>query len=149
VLCNVSHAVRCISIFTSAKEVMISSLFVCLFVCLFIASLRQNFRTDLHGIFREGWQWANEQKIKFWWLSGSRIRIRIATLVRRALAEVGTVPVLLVVTHFTLLDSLLLLHCVVYGRRRILGHAISCSVASLCGGDCSHGTFGTICRAQH
>ena len=92
---------------------MISSLFVCLFVCVFIASLRQNFRTDLHGIFREGWQWANEQKIKFWWLSGSRIRIRIATLVRRALAEVGTVPVLLVVTPFALLDSLQLLHCAV------------------------------------
>jgi len=27
---------------------------------------------DLHEIFSEGWQWANEQMIKFWWLSGSR-----------------------------------------------------------------------------
>jgi len=27
---------------------------------------------DLHEIFREGWQWANEQTIKFWWRSGSR-----------------------------------------------------------------------------
>jgi len=35
-------------------------------------------------------------KIKFWWRSGSGIRIRIATLVRRALADVCTVPVLLV-----------------------------------------------------
>ena len=34
--------------------------------------------------------------IKFWWRSGSRIWIRIATLVRRALAGVCTVPVLLV-----------------------------------------------------
>jgi len=36
--------------------------------------------------------------IKFWWRSGSRIRkrIRIAILVRRALAEVCTAPVLLV-----------------------------------------------------
>jgi len=25
---------------------------------------------DLHEIFRKGWQWANEQMIKFWWLSG-------------------------------------------------------------------------------
>jgi len=34
--------------------------------------------------------------IKFWWQSGSRNRIRIATLVRRDLVEVCTVPVLLV-----------------------------------------------------
>jgi len=42
--------------FTSAKEVMYSSLFVCLsalFVCL-LAALHNNFRTDLHEIFREG-----------------------------------------------------------------------------------------------
>jgi len=26
---------------------------------------------DLHEIFREGWQWANEQMIKVWWQSGS------------------------------------------------------------------------------
>ena len=44
---------------------------------------------------------------KFWWRSGSRIRIwiRIATLVRRALAEVGTVPVLLVY-YTTRLDNI-------------------------------------------
>jgi len=34
--------------------------------------------------------------IKFWWRSGSRIRIRISTLVRRALEGKCTVPVLLV-----------------------------------------------------
>jgi len=34
----------------------------CLFVCP-LATLRRNFRTDLHEIFREGWQWANEQTI--------------------------------------------------------------------------------------
>jgi len=27
---------------------------------------------DLHEIFREGWQWASEQVIKFWWLSRSQ-----------------------------------------------------------------------------
>jgi len=36
----------------------------CLSVCL-LATLCKNFRMDLHEIFREGWQWANEQMIKF------------------------------------------------------------------------------------
>jgi len=45
---------------------------VCLFVCL-LATLSKNFGTDLHEIFWEGWQWSNEQMIKFWWRSGSRI----------------------------------------------------------------------------
>ena len=76
---------------------MFSSLFVCLPVYL-LATLRKNLLTDLYEIFREGRQWANEQTIKFWSRSGSgiRIRIRIVTLVRRALAEVCTVPMLLV-----------------------------------------------------
>jgi len=26
---------------------------------------------DLHAIFKERWQWANEQMIKFWWWFGS------------------------------------------------------------------------------
>jgi len=38
---------------------------VCLSVCL-LATSRKNFRTDLHEIFREGWQWASEQMAKFW-----------------------------------------------------------------------------------
>ena len=80
---------------TSAKKVVLSSLFVCL-----LATLRKNFPTDLHEISREGWQWITKQTIKFWWRSGSRIRIRIATLVRCALAEVCTVPVLLVYIMF-------------------------------------------------
>ena len=73
---------------------------VCLSVCLSVSNFAQkNFGTDLHEIFREGWQWASEQMVKFWWRSGSRIRIhiriQIVTLVRCALAEVCTVPVLL------------------------------------------------------
>jgi len=61
---------------------MQSSLFVvCLSVCL-LASLRKNFKTDLHKIFKEGWQWVNEQTIKFWWPSGSRIRVRIRIRIR-------------------------------------------------------------------
>jgi len=67
----------------------------CSSVCL-LATLRKNFVMDLHEILRESWQWASEQMIKFWWRSGSRIQLRIATLVRGALAEVCTVPVLLV-----------------------------------------------------
>jgi len=61
----------------------------CLFVCL-LATLRKNVQTYLHEIetFREGWQWANEHMFKFWWRSGSRSRMRIATLVKRALAEI-------------------------------------------------------------
>ena len=43
---------------------------VCLSVCLF-ATLHKNLQTDLHKIFVEGRQWANEQVIKFWWRSGS------------------------------------------------------------------------------
>ena len=39
-------------------------------VCL-LATLRKNFQTALHVIFREGWQWASEQTVKFWWRSGS------------------------------------------------------------------------------
>ena len=60
-------------------------------------------------IFREGWQWANEQTVKFWWRSGSRIRIRIriATLVRRALPEVCTVQVPLVIYLFIYVNSLI------------------------------------------
>jgi len=42
----------------------------CLFVCL-LATLRKNFWTNLHEISREGWQWASEQTITFWWRSGS------------------------------------------------------------------------------
>jgi len=44
---------------------------VCLFLCL-LATLRKNLRTDLHEIFKDGWQWANEQIVKFWWQSGLR-----------------------------------------------------------------------------
>ena len=63
----------------------------CLSVSL-LATLRKNVRTDLHEIFRNGWQRSNEQMVKFWWRSGSRIRIRIriVTLVIRVLAEVYT-----------------------------------------------------------
>jgi len=54
------------TIITSAKEVMFLLLFVYLAVCL-LASLRKNFGMCLHEICREGWQWANEQMVKFWW----------------------------------------------------------------------------------
>jgi len=41
-------------VITSAKEVMFLSLFICLSVVCLLATLRKNFRTDLHEIFREG-----------------------------------------------------------------------------------------------
>ena len=43
----------------------------CLFVCLFVSNFAQKLQTDLHEIFREGWQWASKQMIKFWWWPGS------------------------------------------------------------------------------
>jgi len=47
------------AVIISAKMVvMFSSLFVCLSVSNFAG---KNFRTDLHEIFREGWQLADEQ----------------------------------------------------------------------------------------
>jgi len=40
--------------------------YVIVIVCL-LATLHKNLWTDLHEIFRKGWQWANEQMMKFWW----------------------------------------------------------------------------------
>ena len=79
----------------------------------------------MREIFKEGLQWAIEQVIKFWWRFGRHMdtgivfQIRhyweiwkvvnghslmlicqIAALVRRALAEVCTVPVLQVLLYF-------------------------------------------------
>jgi len=46
--------------------------YVFVVVCLSVSNFAQkNFQTDWHGIFREGWQWASEQMVKFWWRSGS------------------------------------------------------------------------------
>jgi len=42
-----------------------------MFVCLSVSNFAQKFQTDLHEIFRKGWQWASKQVIKFWWRSGS------------------------------------------------------------------------------
>jgi len=68
----------------------------------------------LHEIFREGWQWVNEQMIKFWWRSRTHSSVGgtdIMTLVRRALTEVRTVPVLLVV--ITAFSFTMLVFCLV------------------------------------
>jgi len=78
------------------------------FVCL-LATLRKNFGTDLHEIFREGWSWAIEQMTTFSCRSRTDSPddgIDITTLVRRALAEVCTVPVLLVLLWVHLSASL-------------------------------------------
>jgi len=62
--------------------------FVCLSVCLFVSNFAQTLPNGFAWNLREGWQWANEQMFKFWWRSGS--------VSRRPLAEICTVPVLLV-----------------------------------------------------
>jgi len=61
-----------------------------------LATLRKNFRADLHEIFREGWQLANQQMINF---DGDPNQGSGSGSVSQhcALAEVCTVPVLLVV----------------------------------------------------
>ena len=89
------------------------------FVMSVSKTLHKNIQTDVRAIFREGWQWANEQLIKFWWRSGSLSGYRdcfpgsslLGDTARRCsarhvvagiaiqlwpLAEVCTVPVLLV-----------------------------------------------------
>ena len=42
-----------------------------------MATFRKNFRTDLHEIFRERWQWSIEQTIKFWSRLDTEIVFRI------------------------------------------------------------------------
>ena len=61
---------------------MFSSLFVCL-----LATLHKNFQADLHEIFKEGWQRANEQTFKFWWRFGSPSRYRDCFLDSSLLGE--------------------------------------------------------------
>jgi len=85
------------SVVTSTTEVVFSSLFVCLFVRLFVcyqlcAKASERICMKFSGNV------GNEQMIEFWWQSVSWIQIHIAQVVRHALAEVCTVPVLLVVT---------------------------------------------------
>jgi len=36
-----------------------------------LSTVHKNFQTDLHESFRDGWQWASEQIVKFWRQSGS------------------------------------------------------------------------------
>jgi len=67
---------------------------VCLSVCLFVSNFAQKLRNGFAWNFQWRLERASEQMIKFWWRSGSGINIM--TLLRRALVEVCTVPVLLV-----------------------------------------------------
>jgi len=70
------------------------------FVVVYVNNFAQKeIGIDLREIFSEGWQWASEQMINFRWRSRTDSPdggTDIATLVRRALAEVCPVPVLLV-----------------------------------------------------
>jgi len=69
-----------LALITSAKEVVFSSLSVCL-----LATLRKNFQTDLHEISGKIGNGSINKWLNFGgnWQSGSRIQICIATLVRR------------------------------------------------------------------
>jgi len=74
-------------------------LFVYLSGCFSVSNFVQKLPNYLHGILTEGWPWASEQMVKFLWQSPTNLPdggTDIATLVRRALAEVCTVRVLLV-----------------------------------------------------
>jgi len=51
---------------SSYHVIVVVCLFVRLFVCL-LATLSKNVQTDVHEIFGEDWQWANEHLITFWW----------------------------------------------------------------------------------
>ena len=74
----------------------------CLFVGNFVQKILNGFVWDFLGRSAVGQQ----TNIKFWWRSRSGIRIRIMTLVRRSLAEVCTLPVLLVTLAFSALTLL-------------------------------------------
>jgi len=52
-----------ITLLTSAKR-------LCNRVVCLLVFLRKDLRTDLHKIYREGWQRASEQTVEFWWRSG-------------------------------------------------------------------------------
>lgn len=92
--------------------------YVFVIVCLSLSNFAQNFQIiDLHEIFRDGWQWVNKQMIKFQWQSRTDVlggRTDIATLVRRDLAGVCTIPVLLVnhCSELLTVDSLLGTLCI-------------------------------------
>ena len=83
----------------------------CLSVCLSVSNFAQNvpngFTRNFQGRKVGNGSALSEQMIKLWWRSGSQIRIRIATLVRPALAEVCTLPVLQVVIIISFHASLI------------------------------------------
>jgi len=56
---------------TQQYNFVASAIVLCLSVCLFVSNFAQKLLNGLHEIFREGWQFANEQMIRFWWRSGS------------------------------------------------------------------------------
>jgi len=39
--------------------------YVIVVICLSVSNFRKDFQMDLHEIFRECWEWASEQMIKF------------------------------------------------------------------------------------
>lgn len=54
---------------TSAKEVMFSEWFVCLFVFVSLHDCAKPTKNDCHETWRQGVEWAKEERSEFW--SGS------------------------------------------------------------------------------
>jgi len=44
---------------------------IIIIIIIIISNFAKKFQADLHEIFREVWQWADGEMIKFWWPSGS------------------------------------------------------------------------------
>ena len=120
----------CIS---SANRLCLS---VCMSVCL-LATLRKNFRTDLHEIFRESWQRVSEQMFKFWWRSGSRIRTDPNPYRDTCKTCLGggmqcTVPVLVVKAYASLTATLMINVRNFLTMHQLLKNALGVSQQSLC-----------------
>jgi len=88
-LATCGHGFQRSSTYTSVREVVFSSLFVCLSVCLSVSllgTLRKTSRMDLHEIFRECWQWTSElnKRLNFGGDPDHRLDTGIVFLIRHS-----------------------------------------------------------------
>jgi len=56
-----------LQLITSTKEVMFSSMLVCLFLVCLLAGLCKNYSISFHKIHWKGGTWAMEETVRFWW----------------------------------------------------------------------------------
>jgi len=64
-MADLNHAQYKVSLHNVSYYYLCQGGYAFVVVCL-LPTLCNNFQMDLHETFREGWQWANEQMIKFW-----------------------------------------------------------------------------------